>query len=341
MGEYSALTSDSRYNYKISYSYSVSGSTASVYADCYVKRNKSSLSSYNRNGGSASVSINGSVVNSGTVPYDLRNDNWNLIISGSKSISMGSSASISVPLSFSFNGNLSSYNPNGTISTSITIAKTEFTVNFNANGGSGAPGSQTKYKDTTLTLSSTVPTKNGYKFLRWNTSSDGSGTNYSPGASYTANASVTLYAQWQKNLALLTYNANSGLDAPSVQECTIGETITLSSKKPIKHNCTFLGWSNSKTATSASYSAGGTMSAISVATTIYAVWSSPRTKQNIYLDSTGKCYCYEFIEGETSVSFGQNGEMKATKFTETGTSTNKFELTSTMSLNTLLEGVTP
>ena len=68
-----------------------------------------------------------------------------------------------------------------------------------------------------------------------------------------------------------------------------------------------------------------------------AVWSSPRAKQNIYLTSTGKCYCYEFIEGN-SVSFGANGEMISNSFVETGTSTNKFLLTQTMSFNELVEG---
>lgn len=337
MGEYSALTSDSRYNYNMTYSYSVSGSTATVYVDCYVKRNKSSLSSYNRNGGSASVSINGSVVNSGTVPYDLRNDNWNLIISGSKSISMGSSSSISVPISFSFNGNLSMYNPNGTISTSFTINQTTFQISYNANGGSGAPSSQTKTSGETLTLSSKKPTRSGYTFLGWSTYADGSGSFYSPGGSYTANTPATLYAIWQRNTAALTYDANGGFDPPSVQQCPTGDTIILSSKSPIKHNCTFLGWSSSKTASSASYSAGGTMSGIYSATVLYAVWSSPRAKQNIYLTSTGKCYCYEFIEGN-SVSFGTNGEMISNSFVETGTSTNKFLLTQTMSFNELVEG---
>ena len=35
--------------------------------------------------------------------------------------------------------------------------------------------------------------------MGWNTAADGSGTDYVPGASYTADADVTLYAQWESS----------------------------------------------------------------------------------------------------------------------------------------------
>ena len=73
------------------------------------------------------------------------------------------------------------------------------TVNYNANGGSGAPASQDKYNTVDLTLSSTEPTRTNYIFTSWNTKSDGSGTSYQPGSKYTANESVTLYAIWKSD----------------------------------------------------------------------------------------------------------------------------------------------
>ena len=48
----------------------------------------------------------------------------------------------------------------------------------------------------TLTLPTTKPTRSGYTFVEWNTKSDGTGTAYAPGASYTGNANATLYARW-------------------------------------------------------------------------------------------------------------------------------------------------
>lgn len=71
------------------------------------------------------------------------------------------------------------------------------TVSYNANGGTGAPGSQTKWYGPILTLSSAVPTRDGYAFLGWATSSSGS-VAYSPSSKYGADADVTLYAVWQQ-----------------------------------------------------------------------------------------------------------------------------------------------
>ena len=74
-----------------------------------------------------------------------------------------------------------------------------YTVSYDANGGSGAPASQTKTKDVALTLSSTKPMRTGYKFLGWAASKTATSAQYQPGGSYTANAAVTLYAVWKEN----------------------------------------------------------------------------------------------------------------------------------------------
>lgn len=81
----------------------------------------------------------------------------------------------------------------------------KYTIRYNVNGGSGAPLPQTKTYGQTLTLSSGVPTKNGYVFMGWSTSSTATTATYSPGGSYTANASVTLYAVWAKEFTVTIY----------------------------------------------------------------------------------------------------------------------------------------
>lgn len=86
-----------------------------------------------------------------------------------------------------------------------------YTVSFNANGGSGAPSSQTKTYGTTLTLSSTKPTRSGYTFLGWSTSSTATSATYSAGGSYTANSGATLYAVWK-----LAYTAPSAPSSISI-----------------------------------------------------------------------------------------------------------------------------
>lgn len=72
-----------------------------------------------------------------------------------------------------------------------------WTVSYNANGGSGAPGSQTKVYGQTLTLSSIRPTRNLYNFIGWGTFSSSTTPSYQPGGAYTNNASITLYAIWE------------------------------------------------------------------------------------------------------------------------------------------------
>lgn len=71
-----------------------------------------------------------------------------------------------------------------------------YAVTYNANGGSGTTDSQTKTYGQSLTLRANGFTRTGYAFQHWNTKADGTGTSYAAGASYTANAAVTLYAIW-------------------------------------------------------------------------------------------------------------------------------------------------
>ena len=92
------------------------------------------------------------------------------------------------------------HNGSSTASQTVSIpARGSYSVSYNANGGSGAPGASTKWHDEALTLSGTRPTRTNYTFLGWATSASGS-VAYQPGSSYTANANVTLYAQWRLNL---------------------------------------------------------------------------------------------------------------------------------------------
>lgn len=160
-----------------------------------------------------------------------------------------------------------------TFSGTVTVgALTSYTVSYNANGGSGAPSSQTKYYGKTLTLSTTTPTRTGYKFSGWATSSTSTTVAYKAGGSYTANAAATLYAVWVAETPfVITYDANGGSGAPSSQNKTVGVAITLSTTKPTRTNYRFAGWSTNSAATFAPYAAGATFT-IDADVTLYAVW---------------------------------------------------------------------
>lgn len=129
------------------------------------------------------------------------------------------------------------------------------TLNYNANGGSGAPSSQSVTNTSStygMTVSSTVPTRTGYTFAGWNTNSSGTGTNYAAGSSVSvgANASVTLYAQWTPNTntpyKVNHYLMNTDGSTYALKETesltgTTATTLTLSNLKNTYEGFTYQG----------------------------------------------------------------------------------------------------
>lgn len=221
---------------------------------------------------------------------------------GTYSISGNGSATKTITVTFknfnTDNGDSASKN----VSFNVTVpAWTSYTIKYNANGGSGAPSSQTKWKDQTLTLSSTKPTRTGYSFLGWSTSSSATSATYSAGGSYTANAAATLYAVWKANTYTVSYNANGGSGAPGNQTKTYGKTLTLSSTKPTRTNYNFKGWGTSASATTVAYAAGASYTN-NAGITLYAVWELAYVKPRISNLSIVRCDSTGTANDE-----GQNG----------------------------------
>jgi len=104
----------------------------------------------------------------------------------------------------------------------VTIAN--YTITFNANGGSGTPPNA---RTIVGGSSTTLPDANGmtkphFTFGGWNTNLWGNGTNYSAGASYTPDgykAAITLYAKWNHpNVTTFT----DSRDSKTYKKVTIG-----------------------------------------------------------------------------------------------------------------------
>ena len=164
------------------------------------------------------------------------------------------------------------------------------TVSYNANGGSGAPGAQTKWYGSTLTLSSTRPTRTGYTFQGWATSSGG-GVAYQPGQAYGNDANITLYAVWKANTWTVKYNANGGSGAPADQTKTYGQTLKLSTTKPVRTDYNFKGWATSKANAdkgTVTYAAGANYTA-NAAITLYAVWELAYVRPRITNLTISRC----------------------------------------------------
>ncbi len=93
-----------------------------------------------------------------------------------------------------------------TATTPITVTNQTYTVSYNANGGSGAPSNQTKTHGVSLTLSSAKPTRTGYTFLGWSTSSTATSATYLSGGSFSIDKNTTLYAVWKKGCSGNNHN---------------------------------------------------------------------------------------------------------------------------------------
>jgi len=79
-----------------------------------------------------------------------------------------------------------------------TPTETTFTVTFDANGGSGTMQPQTFTKGETQALTANAFTLVSHIFAGWNTTSDGTGTDYADMQETTVSGDMTLYAQWNK-----------------------------------------------------------------------------------------------------------------------------------------------
>ena len=164
-----------------------------------------------------------------------------------------------------------------------------YTVKYDANGGTGAPSNQTKTKGKELVLSTTVPTKEGYKFVNWNTKKDGTGTSYNAGSKYTTEASVTLYAQYEKELNeeetkyTITFYTNDGTTEKSTKVVNKGDKV-VKPEDPTREGYTFDGWYDKKENGKEYDFTKEVTSDIS----LYAYWSKIGDKTNEDVDKNSK-----------------------------------------------------
>jgi len=101
-----------------------------------------------------------------------------------------------------------------------------YTVTFNGNGSTGGSMSpETASAPTALSANAFV--NSGYNFAGWNTSANGTGTNYAAGASYPFVASTTLYAQW----TAVKVNITKAAGFPVNSESLGGATLTVNPQK--------------------------------------------------------------------------------------------------------------
>lgn len=145
-------------------------------------------------------------------------------------------------------------------------------VSYNANGGSGAPSATYFYGSTeSITLSSTRPTRTGYTFLGWATSSTATTATYSPGQNIgTRSSNLALYAVWQINSYNVSLTAGDHIASVSgggSKEYNSSVTVEAVLASATGYTYAFDGWYEGDTKVSSDLSYTFTMPASAVALT--------------------------------------------------------------------------
>jgi uncharacterized repeat protein (TIGR02543 family) len=206
------------------------------------------------------------------------------------------------------NGSGTSYSPTSTftINSNTTLyaqwtpePTRTFTVTYdgNDNTGGAAPtdGSSPYSSGTSVSIlgNSGSLTKSGVAvFAGWNTSADGSGTNYVGDDTFNITQNTILYARWVAAGSRLRYNAGTGSGTGTAPSSSgtyytpfstaniVGNTGSFSNGSLV-----FAGWNTSVNGTGTSYPAGSQYTMPGSGTVnLYAQWINPATSYNLTYD---------------------------------------------------------
>ena len=132
----------------------------------------------------------------------------------------------------------------------LASANGYYTVNYNANGGSGTtPSAQLipRYVATNLASTSGL-SKTGYNCLGWSTSSSATSATYSSGQAVNNmladGGSTTLYAVWKKKTYTINIKAGTGISSVTGSG-TYEHGATATATATVKTGYTFKNWTNS------------------------------------------------------------------------------------------------
>lgn len=139
--------------------------------------------------------------------------------------------------------------PNGIVTMVAQWSANEAHIRYNPNppagkttGGNGTPNWDGHTGDTPA-IGGNGWTIDGYTFAGWTTSPDGSGARYAPGARWTANGTLTLYAQWTPGQASLTYDGNGATGGKTdPQTGKTDEKINVRDNGFTRDGYTFVTW---------------------------------------------------------------------------------------------------
>lgn len=154
-----------------------------------------------------------------------------------------------------------------------------YTITYSAGSGvTGVtvPSAGSATHGSNYTVSSTTPTRTGYKFDGWTSSAGGSVAAGGTISNVTSN--ITLTAKWIARYTV-SYNGNGSTSgtAPTTVTVDSGGSTTAAANPFTKTGSTFTGWNTAANGSGTAYAAGATISNITSNITLYAQWQGNPT----------------------------------------------------------------
>ena len=169
--------------------------------------------------------------------------------------------------------------PNGIVTMVAQWSANEAHIRYNPNppagkttGGQGTPNWDGHTGDTP-TIGQNGWTIDGYTFAGWATSPDGSGARYAPGARWTANGTLTLYAQWTPGQAGLTYDGNGATGGKTdPQNGVTDQKVNVRQNGFTRDGYTFVRWDTQADCRGKAVNPGDKWT-LQGSSTLYACWA--------------------------------------------------------------------
>ncbi len=159
-------------------------------------------------------------------------------------------------------------------------------ITYLANGGTGdaiieyhKSGDKVKIKNSSFT-------KEGWDFVSWNASSDGTGETYLSGKEIAITENLTLYAIWEEGHVIRYYNEETLFASDKIS----GKSIIVRDDKDLtKDGYEFYGWNTSVDGSGDSYKPGEKYS-VDVNLSLYAMWQIKYTNLSFTLNTGSDTY---------------------------------------------------
>lgn len=196
--------------------------------------------------------------------------------------------------------------PNGIVTMVAQWSANEAHIRYNPNppagktaGGQGTPNWDGHTGDTPA-IGGNGWTIDGYTFAGWTTNADGGGTKYAPGASWTANGTLTLYAQWTPGEAGLTYDGNGATGGKTDQQNGVtDQKANVRQNGFTRDGYTFVRWDTQADCRGKAVNPGDKWT-LQGSSTLYACWAG--NVQTLTYHGNGA------TDGNTAAQSGKTGD---------------------------------